>query len=401
MQAGFSTGILPYWDLVTTNYSWNQETINRIIGLINSMKTDCPAHHVTMTVGRCPSTATPQAFHPDGRNLGWHKNGSMNRLLRILSAAFVPLHAKVHDEEDSTTDELRRFLQRIKFERYEISKQAKAMLRFNIISGAREVAEFALPSFWSQKRLQPICDDLRGVFRSSHCLHVARRKFDPQYYPGHEFFGNGTGLSLHYFASTTVAGTPNEEKVRAIGKTDKDLIRFLDERCPTKAVETLGMIILTTHTTLMRRTVSMTSEGHRDRKKLRSKGITLQETFEGRDEFSADMHDVDGEKIGWKDSWFKIDSRLRARFGMMFIDEAHQIQGIRTCTFRGLKDLCVASLFFVSATLEINQVSDWTGFLRLLYQKEFKQLTLTKSTMDEAEEAKDPAMRSSAVWIHF
>ncbi|KAG9728845.1 hypothetical protein KCU73_g12270, partial [Aureobasidium melanogenum] len=91
-----------------------------------------------------------------------------------------------------------------------------------------------------------------------------------------------TQVRLHYFASTTVAGTPNEEKVRVIGKTDKDLIRFLDERCPTKAVETLGMIILTTHTTLMRRTVSMTPEGHRDRKKLRSKGITLQETFEGR-----------------------------------------------------------------------------------------------------------------------
>jgi hypothetical protein len=70
-----------------------------------------------------------------------------------------PLHAKVHDEEDSTTDELRRFLQRSKFKRYEISKQANAMLRFNIISGAREVAEFALPSFWSQKRLQPICDE--------------------------------------------------------------------------------------------------------------------------------------------------------------------------------------------------------------------------------------------------
>ncbi|KAH0186447.1 hypothetical protein KCV03_g6824, partial [Aureobasidium melanogenum] len=237
---------------------------------------------------------------------------------------------------------------------------------------------------------------LRGVFRSSPCLHIARRKFGPQYYPRHEFFGNGTGLSLQYFASTTVAGTPNEEKVRVIGKTDKDLIRFLDERCPTKAVKTLGMIILTTHTTLMRRTVSMTPEGHRDRKKLRSKGITLQETFEGRDKFSADVHDVDGEKIGWKDSWFKIDSRLRARFGMMFIDEAHQVQGIRTCTFRGLKDLCVSSPFFVSATLEINQVSDWTGFLRLLYQKEFKQLALTKSTMDEAEKAKEPTMRSSA-----
>ncbi|KAH0379679.1 hypothetical protein KCU92_g8039, partial [Aureobasidium melanogenum] len=218
-----------------------------------------------------------------------------------------PLHAKVHDEEDSTTDELRRFLQRSKFKRYEISKQANAMLRFNIISGAREGYKIkVIFKSGDIRQLGPnpvaatskdrslnefLCQQtgswfdrvlLRGVFRSSPCLHIARRKFGPQYYPRHEFFGNGTGLSLHYFASTTVAGTPNEEKVRVIGKTDKDLIRFLDERCPTKAVETLGMIILTTHTTLMRRTVSMTPEGHRDRKKLRSKGITLQETFEGR-----------------------------------------------------------------------------------------------------------------------
>ncbi|KAH0170683.1 hypothetical protein KCU67_g2521, partial [Aureobasidium melanogenum] len=215
-------------------------------------------------------------------------------------------------------------------------------------------------------------------------LHIARRKFGPQYYPRHEFFGNGTGLSLHYFASTTVAGTPDEKKVRVIDKTNQDLVKYLDGRCPTKAVETLEIMVLTTHTTMMRKTHTY---GDAD--------------DDAEDEFSADVHDVDGEKIGWKDSWFKIDSRLKARFGMMFIDEAHQAKGIGTCTFRGLEDLCVASLFFVSATLDINQVSDWTGFLRLLYQKEFKQLALTKSTMDEAEEAKDPAMRSSAVWIHF
>jgi hypothetical protein len=81
MRTGFSTGILPHWDLVTTNYSWNHETINRIIVLINSMKTDCPAHHVTMTVGRCPSTATPQAFHPGGRNVDPPKKTPARRFI--------------------------------------------------------------------------------------------------------------------------------------------------------------------------------------------------------------------------------------------------------------------------------------------------------------------------------
>ncbi|KAG9757800.1 hypothetical protein KCU73_g4225, partial [Aureobasidium melanogenum] len=123
---------------------------------------------------------------------------------------------------------------------------------------------------------------LRGVFRSSPCLHIARRKFGPQYYPRHGFFGNGTGLSLHYFASTTFAGTPNEEKARVIDKINQDLVEYLDRRCSTKAVETLGIIVLTTHTKMMRRTVSMTAEGRCDRQKLKSKGITLQETSEGR-----------------------------------------------------------------------------------------------------------------------
>ncbi|KAG9747547.1 hypothetical protein KCU73_g7319, partial [Aureobasidium melanogenum] len=42
------------------NYSWDQETIDRIIGLINSMRTDFPGYSVTMSVGRRPSTTTPQ-----------------------------------------------------------------------------------------------------------------------------------------------------------------------------------------------------------------------------------------------------------------------------------------------------------------------------------------------------
>jgi len=77
-----------------------------------------------------------------------------------------------------------------------------------------------------------------------------KREFDA-------YFANGTDLSLHYFAATTVTGTAVEEKARIIGNSDKDLVRFLDEQCPTKAVETLRKIILTTHTTLMRRTVTM------------------------------------------------------------------------------------------------------------------------------------------------
>ncbi|KAG9571201.1 hypothetical protein KCU71_g501, partial [Aureobasidium melanogenum] len=52
--------------------------------------------------------------------------------------------------------------------------------------------------------------------------------------------------------------------------------------------------------------------------------------------------------------WFEIDERLKSRFDLVFVDEAHQ--------------------FFDPATIDVNTVKDWTGCLQLFFGPGFKAL---------------------------
>lgn len=79
-----------------------------------------------------------------------------------------PSHANIHDKEAWPADDLRRFCQCIKFNRYEIFKQAKAMLSSIVTSGEVALGDersFSVSrrGYNHQRSLQPISEAMEYI----------------------------------------------------------------------------------------------------------------------------------------------------------------------------------------------------------------------------------------------